>query len=366
MILLGAGFLIGCRQGEDHSASVRKEETTTGTAGESKEKTAVRADGESKEKTTDAQEGTSAEKEGTAVTQDSKKALSDTDFSLGIKVISMFTGDLVNIPLTIMDQAADGSEIAFRWENQQPDIVEVRSDGTICALKEGNAVVTCRNSSKEESVCVNVYDGFGGGSWWDMALMTGPDQITTYRNYSQGAYEYGMYSDYVAWHGCALCCTTTIVGAWYPEEGWSPDRVISELEREADQEGFRKNYAKSLRKQMPLSLKGISRVLALKEIPHTYVTEFDKDTLTDELDKCLREGHPVIYEAGNGGYHMMLLLGILADGNYILSDSVGTDRVRPISPEAAAAQMFSCKKEPVSSYFAGRKTAGGYIIVGEE
>jgi len=130
MILLGAGFLIGCRQGEDHSASVRKEETTTGTAGESKEKTAVRADGESKEKTTDAQEGTSAEKEGTAVTQDSKKALSDTDFSLGIKVISMFTGDLVNIPLTIMDQAADGSETAFRWENQQPDIVEVRSDGT--------------------------------------------------------------------------------------------------------------------------------------------------------------------------------------------------------------------------------------------
>ena len=63
---------------------------------------------------------------------------------------------------------------------------------------------------------------------------------------------------------------------------------------------------------------------------------------------------------------MMMILGIMTDGSFIISDSVGVDRVRTVSEETLANQIFSCKKEPKSSYFAGRKTAGGYIVVGEE
>ena len=253
---------------------------------------------------------------------------------------------------------------AFLWIG--PALAGYRGSLNLCFNMERGCF---QWNSEDLSQAPKVVDGSGGlgeAPQWDLDVMVSPDKIITYRNYAQGARTYGDYSDYIAMHGCALCCTTTVIRAWYPEEDWNPEKVISRLEPQADGEGYEKNYAKPIRSQMPLSLKGISRILTLKEIPHRYVTEPDEETLAEDLTEVLKKGRPVIYEAGNGGYHMLLLLGVTAEGDFVLSDSVGSYRIRLISPQRVKEQIFPCKKDPEKSYFAGRKTAGGYIVVGEE
>ena len=291
---------------------------------------------------------------------------SDTPFSIEEEVTYMFSGESWKIPYQVLENGTEISAASLRWTSSDPDTVSVDPDGRIVALQEGSAVITCKNRSTEESLCINVYDQFGGGDYWDMSVRTGVSETRVYRNYDQGAYRYGDYSEYVWMHGCAVCCTATTIGAWYPEEEWGPDQVISKLEPIADEEAWEKNYAKSPSKQMPLTLKGISRVLTLKEIPHVYISSFDKETVVKDLTQHLNKGYPVIYEAGNGGYHMMMMLGIMTDGDVIISDSVGFDRVGTVPLDLVIRQMFSCKKEPEASYFSGRKTAGGYIKVGAE
>lgn len=305
-----------------------------------------------------------AEEDGTA---EEEQGGSDV-FRLDTRVIYMKPGDRLDLVEGILgdgwqDKKPGGG---LSWTSSQPEVAGFESDGSLYASNQGNAVISCSKDDREEKICVNVYDGFGSGSWWDMDVMTSPDVTRTFRNYAQSAYEYGDYSDYIAMHGCALCCTTTVVRAWDPEGDWTPEKVCADLEPQADPEGYEKNYAKSLPKQMPLTLKGISRILACKDIPHQYVTEFDKNDLIEDLTENLRRGYMIVYEAGRGGYHMMMVLGVLTDGSFIISDSVGADRVKTVSGETLADQMFSCKKEPQSSYFAGRKTAGGYIVVGKE
>ena len=291
---------------------------------------------------------------------------SETPFSIEEEVAFMLSGDSWEIPYHTLDSGNEISAASLRWTSSDPGTVTVDPEGRVKALQEGTAIITCKNRSTEESLCINVYDQFGGGDYWDLSVRTGESGTRVYRNYDQGAYRYGDYSEYVWMHGCAVCCTATTIGAWYPEEEWGPDQVISKLEPKANEEAWERNYAKSLSKQMPLALKGISRVLDLKEIPHVYISAFDKETVAEDLTQHLSKGYPVIYEAGNGGYHMMMMLGIMTNGDVIISDSVGFDRVGTLPLDMVIRQMFSCKKEPEASYFSGRKTAGGYIKVGAE
>ncbi len=308
----------------------------------------------------------SQEEDTTEVKQPESEPESETSFSIEEDVVCMFSGDSWEIPYQASESGAEISAASLRWTSSDPDTVSVDPEGRVMALKEGNAVITCKNLSTEETICINVYDQFGGGDYWDLSVRTPDSGSRVYRNYDQGAYQYGDYSEYVWMHGCAACCTATTIGAWYPEEEWDPEQVISKLEPEANRKAWERNYAKSLSKQMPLTLKGISRVLDTKEIPHVYISSYDKKTVEDDLTKHLKKGYPVIYEAANGGYHMMMLLGIMTDGDVILSDSVGFDRVGAVPMDMVIHQMFSCKEEPEASYFSGRKTAGGYIKVGVE
>ena len=287
--------------------------------------------------------------------------LTDEDYEMDAGLVFLGVGERIDYPITLTGDKRELS--SFQWTSSDPDIVEVSREGRLLGLRKGSALVSFDGLPEEDALCVNVYDDFGGGPSWDMEVLAGPDQVRTYRNFAQGAYDYDAHDDYIAMHGCAVCCATTIVRAWYPEEDWTPDRVMDELEPEASPEDYEKNYAKSVRRQMPLTLKGISRIFTLKDIPHTYVTEFDEGTLIEDLKGYLAEGKPVVYEAGSGGYHMLLILGLLPNGDFLVSDSVGMNRVKPVSPERIQEQMFSCTKEPVRSYFAGRKTAGGYIVV---
>ena len=306
------------------------------------------------------------EEAATEVRQQESEPESETAFSIEEEVVCMFSGDSWKIPYRVLESGSEISPASLRWTSSDPDTVSVDPEGNVTALQEGNALISCRNLATEDTICINVYDEFGGGDYWDLSVRTSDSGSRVYRNYDQGAYQYGDYSDYVWMHGCAACCTATAVGAWYPEEEWGPEQIISRLEPEANEKAWDRNYAKSMSKQMPLTLKGISRVLETKEIPHVYISSFDKKSVEKDLRKHLRKGYPIIYEAGNGGYHMMMLLGIMTDGDVILSDSVGFDRVGAVPMDMVIGQMFSCKEEPEASYFSGRKTAGGYIKVGVE
>ena len=289
---------------------------------------------------------------------------SETPFSVEEKVVCMYPGDSWTIPFQSRKKGTKISPASLRWTSSNPDTVSVDQEGNLTALQEGNAVITCKNLSTSQTICVNVYDQFGGSDYWDLDVLTKPSLLRTYRNYDQGAFRYGDYSEYVWMHGCAACCTATTIGAWYPGEEWGPEEVISQLEPKANEKAWERNYAKPMSRQMPLTLKGISRVLDTKDIPYVYVTSFNKKKVADDLTAHLKKGYPIIYEAGNGGYHMMMLLGIMTDGDVILSDSVGFDRVGVVPLDLVIRQMFSSKEEPEASYFSGRKTAGGYIKVG--
>lgn len=392
--LAGAGCHMGINRSEptDHkkeSASDRKDQGENQEGKQDPERKQA-ADPDKDPSLSDPYEKTEEEKgageDQEKASQDGKKT-ADLAFDIPDKVVNLYTGQTLELKINYTnpkggkDQASKartkntGNKAkktsqkeprdSMEWTSSNQETVRVDEYGHIQGLREGNAVIRCKTRSDQDQVCVNVYDGFGQGPMWDMDMLLSPDQTRTFRNYAQGAYIYSAYSEYIAMHGCALCCTTTIVRAWYPDEGWNPETVTAKLELEADEEGWTRNYAKSMPKQMPLTLKGISRIFDRKDIPHKYITKFDMETLTDQLAAELRKGHPIVYEAGNGGYHMMLILGIMADGDFIVSDSVGQDRVKAMSPDTVAGQMFSCKKEPKSSYFAGRKTAGGYIVVGK-
>ncbi len=287
-------------------------------------------------------------------------------FTIEDRMVCMFTDESWQVPVDFQGEGESDAALAgLTWTSDSPRVVSVDYRGNITAHTEGHAVISCSNSLSEDEICINVFRELGGGSCWETDMLTAPDELRTYRNYAQGAYEYGDYSEYVAMHGCAACCTATALGAWDTGKVWDPEIVVRDLEPEANEKAWKKNYAKTMTRQMPLTPKGISRVLTLKEIPHTYVPSFDRDTLEEDLRRHLKKGLPVIYQAGNGGYHMMMLLGLLTDGNVLVSDSVGYYRVRVSSLESVTGQMFSCKEEPNASYFSGRKTAGGYIKVGE-
>ena len=296
-------------------------------------------------------------------TEDVAATLPEEDYEMDARVLFLYPGDRVDYPITFSGKKDKPDLTSFRWVSSDPEVAEVDEEGRILGLKKGSALISCDALPGEDAVCVNVVNSFGTGPSWDLDVLTGPDQHRTYRNYAQGAYDYDAHDDYLAMHGCAVCCATTIIRAWYPEEDWTPDRVMDELESEASPEDYEKNYAKSVRRQMPLTLKGISRVFTLKDIPHTYVTEFDEKTLIEDLTGYLKDGKPIVFEAGNGGYHMLLLLGVMPNGDFVLSNSVGMMRVNAVPPEKVKKRLFSCTKEPVKSYFAGRKTAGGYIVV---
>ena len=307
--------------------------------------------------------------ESTSVAEEKKKADSpapELPFTIEDRMVCMFADDSWQVPVDFQGEGESDAALAgLTWTSDSPRVVSVDDRGNITAHTEGYAVISCSNSLSEDKICINVYRELGGGSCWETDMLTAPDELRTYRNYAQGAYDYGDYSEYVAMHGCAACCTATALGAWNSEEDWDPEIVVRDLEPEANEKAWKKNYAKTMTKQMPLTPKGISRVLSLKNIPHTYVPSFDRDTLEEDLRRHLKKGLPVIYQAGNGGYHMMMLLGLMTDGNVLVSDSVGYYRVRVSSLESVTGQMFSCKEEPNASYFSGRKTAGGYIKVGE-
>ena len=215
------------------------------------------------------------------------------------------------------------------------------------------------------------------------------DQVTLTVNQEEGTRDYtvyrqggdnesSLYPGYVAGHGCAACSTATILTSW-TEETVEPADLVESVEKEVfGQEKWEKNYSKKPRKQMPLSLYGVSRILSYYDVPHRYVRSFEDEKAVEEITDHLKSGKPVIalYSSvnrnekkhqGSIGYHTITFLGLTEEEEIIIGEPAGSGRIRFSTVEKMVPYLFPCKDtESTACYFSGRKKSGGYILVGTE
>ena len=212
-----------------------------------------------------------------------------------------------------------------------------------------------------------------------------------FRVFQQKAGTYGAYSEYMTRHGCACCSLTTILAAYVPEyRSLRPDETIARVEREIlGEEAWRRNYSRHIARQMPVSLYGISRILAAYHIPHRYVGSFSDEQALREILSHLYSGRPVVVETSRmkrqngrivrwfdkrfaGSYHTMILLGVDGQGQVLFTDSATREwsgrwqRLKRAAPDDLLAYMFPQKNTgDTHVYFSRRKNTGGYILLDE-
>jgi len=211
-----------------------------------------------------------------------------------------------------------------------------------------------------------------------------------YPVYQQNAMKYGKYSDYLNHHGCACCSLTSMLAAWSPDyAGLTPDLTISQVERKHfPKNAWNLNYRHILKKQMPVSLYGISVILTAEGVPNRYVGPFKREAALEQIRNHLYSGRPVIietsrirYEKGRpvdfndrkfaGSYHTMILLGIDAAGLVVMTDSATrswagkVQRLKWVElPEIMNYMFPQMIKRDRHLYFHRRWCTGGYILVG--
>ena len=204
----------------------------------------------------------------------------------------------------------------------------------------------------------------------------------TYTVYRQGGTnETALYPGYIAGHGCAACSTASILTAWAEETGEkiTPADLVENVEKEVfGEEKWAKNYSKSFKRQMPLSLYGVSLILDHYRVDHTYVRAFEDREAVEEITAHLKKGLPVIalYSSinrnekkhkGSTGYHTITFLGMTQENEVIIGEPGGSARIRFSTVEHMIPYLFPCKDpESTACYFSGRKKSGGYILVGEK
>ena len=135
--------------------------------------------------------------------------------------------------------------------------------------------------------------------------------------------------NYYLWkHGCSTCALTTVLRATVPElEDYDPLQVLTKVIRPVVGEAiYQANFKKTLAKQMPISLKGIDKVLTAYGVKHKFVYTYTKASAKREITNHLKEGDPVIFMLKEGLYagspHTMIMLGLDKNGKVIVGDSL--------------------------------------------
>ena len=140
-------------------------------------------------------------------------------------------------------------------------------------------------------------------------------------------YKYPEYQKYLYWHGCSTCALTTILNATVPKyRNYTPDRVLEEVIRPAVGEAsYKANFSKTLMKQMPIGLRGITKVLKANGVRYKYVYNYTQKNARKQIKEHLQSGNPVIFTIRASIYskypHTMTMLGLDKNGRIIVGDS---------------------------------------------
>lgn len=213
-----------------------------------------------------------------------------------------------------------------------------------------------------------------------------------YQNSTALDYTYPEYQAYLKAHGCSTCSLTTVLNATVPAlADYTPDRVIEEVERIVfGTDAVNANMSKSLSKQMPVNLKGISTILTYYGVKNKYVYKYTAANAEKEITAHLKEGNPVIVTLPGknnyaGGTHTMVMLGLDENGDVIMGDSLkqssgkwGKDNrlvkfdtakngnVNTVSSIVKSFSAYSTSKSKVtkSMYYTKAKAGNiGYVLV---
>ena len=129
-------------------------------------------------------------------------------------------------------------------------------------------------------------------------------------------------------HGCSTCALTTVLRATVPElKDYDPLQVLTKVIRPVvGEETYKANFSKTMEKQMPISLKGIDKVLTEYGVKHKFVYTYTPASAEKEITEHLKEGDPIIFMLKEGLYakypHTMVMLGLDKDGKVIVGDSL--------------------------------------------
>ncbi len=218
--------------------------------------------------------------------------------------------------------------------------------------------------------------------------ITDGEKTVLFPVFQQKAGNYGKCSEYMTRHGCACCSLTALLAAYVPEcKDYRPEDTIFRVEQQLFPEEWRKNYRKPMARQMPVSLYGISRILAHYGVSYRYVGAFEDSAAIEDIRRHLLKGKVVVIETSRrkrqngkvvrwsdkrfaGSYHTMILLGMEENGQVIFTDSATRSwsgerqRLKWAALPELVDYMFPQKNtNDTHVYFSRRKNTGGYILM---
>ncbi|MBO5514331.1 MAG: hypothetical protein J5961_07080 [Mogibacterium sp.] len=150
----------------------------------------------------------------------------------------------------------------------------------------------------------------------------------TFRIFDQKA-GYATYSDYLRAHGCSTCALTSILRNVPGLEELTPDACIEDVLKEvAGEETFNSNFSRAPKKQMPITLYGMTKVFDKYGVYYE-LPDVDPAKREQQITDWLKAGDPVMFTFGDaseahlsGGTHTILLLGLDEEGRVIIGDSL--------------------------------------------
>lgn len=222
---------------------------------------------------------------------------------------------------------------------------------------------------------------------YKMTVNVANNKKRTYTVYYQKNPSYGKKS-YIPLHGCAACSLATVLSGYSKKYGdYTPTKIYKTYEKKVfGTKTWNKNYRKSMSKQMPVSLNGISKALNYAGISNKYVRTFKDKTAMKQIENHLLTGRPVIIEVNNHkqkngvfskkysqkwalGKHTMVLLGMTDTGKVIVADSANrtwsgnNQRIKFAKMDELIQYMIPCKSYSKSYYYTSYTASGGYILV---
>lgn len=315
----------------------------------------------------------------------SSKSGKKVSFSLKDSLLFMESGDTYKVEIVSSSGIRLNNYSDFSWSSDDTGVARVDPLGKITARGKGSATITCRLGSQTAKVYVNVITDDYAGKACDFSILTSTGKTRTYRLFKQNAHNYPKYDKYIAWHGCATCSLASVLGAYNTQFAEVlPSEVIDGPEKSTvDAASWQRHHVeRSLPKQMPLSLYGISSILTKYNVSNDYVRTYQEEKARKDILSHLKTGNPIIFEVGQrnnrtgkknqrwtNSYHTMVFLGALTNGKVLLYDAIdrswykGGDRVKIVELDDLMRYMFPCTAFSESMYYDGAKSDGGYIKV---
>ena len=288
-----------------------------------------------------------------------------------------------------------GSGTSCSWSSDNNTVATVSKSGTVTGVAGGTATITCKCGSARLKCKVYVR-GTNIVTPQKNLKATSESRYNVYINGAYGAVQYTIYNQsssinkskqkgkkkYMPYHGCATSSTATVLGGMLGMQ-ITPVQMVENIERQVfSSESWTKNYSKSYRKQLPLSLNGITKIFSYYGISTKYVRTFTDSWARAEIIRHLKSGQPVIFVVSKknratgkksnkwtNSYHTMAMLGVTDTGKVIVADSVNRSsrgswqRIKLAGINEMVNYMFPCKKTKNTNYWGGSSSSGGYVLV---